>query len=238
MSQNKRKMGKNKRRGRRRQRMESDENTLARPQQISVFRSAGQVVSEQSIVDLHYYTTYNITNVGVSFASIRFRPNNVFDVDPALGSTATPGFAEMAALYGTYRVLGYEATVDVCNGEAFAVQVFAIPWSNLQTAPAANDTTTPSLPMNQLASVKVISAKGGMDRCVLKNNVDFAKVYSKQIMTDDSFAAKVTTGPGFVLYNVVGVIASGSSVLTAAGVSAFIHYRIRVMFYGRQVLTT
>jgi hypothetical protein len=203
-----------------------------------MYKSPGQVVPEQLIVDLHYYTTYNITNVGVGYASIRFRPNNVFDVDPVLGSTATPGFSEMAALYTTYRVIGYQATVDFCNAEAFAVHAFCIPWSNLQTAPAANDATTPSLIMNQLQRSRVISAKGGQDRTVLKQNVNFSKLYSKQVLTDDQYAAKVTTGPGFVLYHVVGALSSGSSVFTVAGVSTFIHYKIRVMFYGRQVLTT
>jgi len=162
----------------------------------------------------------------------------VFDIDPSLGSTATPGFTELAALYNTYRVLSYTSDVEVANGEAFAIQAVTIPWSNLQTAPTANDASTPELVSNQLSKKSILAAKGGQDRAKLRQHVNLARVYSKQALTDDQFSSKTNAGPGFVVYHVVGYTCAGTAVSTAAGMSAFIHYEINVMFYGRQVLTS
>lgn len=182
---------------------------------------------------LHYYTPITMSNAAASYVSVRYRPNNVFDVDPLVGSTAVPGFAELALIYGTYRLLGYEAVVDFVNAEAFAVQAFIYPWSNLQTAPSANDATTPELIVNQRAKSHVLSAQGGQDRIRLSQKVNLSTLYSNQVLTDDAFAAKVTTGPAFVIYHVVGAICPGAKVLTVAGISTFIHYYLRVKFYGR-----
>jgi hypothetical protein len=66
---------------------------------------------------LRFDAQSSILNAGNNHGNIRYSPTNAFDVDPTLGSSAMPGFAELGALYRFYRVNSFRVKVSVANRE-------------------------------------------------------------------------------------------------------------------------
>jgi len=202
-----------------------------------VFKSAtpGVVVPEISYVKLHYFAQYTINNATLKYADNRFVMNGVYDVDPLVGSTAIAGFSELAAFYQSYRALKCTVRVDFSNLEAFPVNVYMLPSRNPSTDPGSNNVGGLDWLMNPLSKYKQLSAVGGMDRCTLGQTVDFPTVYSKQVLTDDSYSAAVTANPSLKLYHIVGVT-SGTNLVS--GIAVTVHYTIWTQFYTPKLLLT
>jgi hypothetical protein len=78
---------------------------------------------------LTFNKSFTLINAGVAFGNQRFRPTYTYDVDPVLGSSAVPGFTELSALYGSYRVNWFRTIAAFSNQESFAEQVYMIPTS-------------------------------------------------------------------------------------------------------------
>jgi hypothetical protein len=68
-----------------------------------------------------------MNNAGSPYANVRFSPTSAYDVDPVVGSTAMPGFAEYSILYRFYRVHSSKILVDFANQEAFGLMVYITP---------------------------------------------------------------------------------------------------------------
>jgi len=86
-----------------------------------------RIVPRGMITTLTYCTTLNVANVGVGNCSIRFNPCYLYDVDPTLGSTAMPGYAEFATLYASYRTISSTIEVDFNNRESFQATAWICP---------------------------------------------------------------------------------------------------------------
>jgi len=54
-------------------------------------------------------------------------PNYVYDIDPAVGSTAVPGFTELAAIYRNYRLRRFKYWVQFANLDSDAAQCCVCP---------------------------------------------------------------------------------------------------------------
>jgi len=68
-----------------------------------------------------------MNNAGSAFANIRFTPTYCYDVDPALGSVAVPGFTEYGTLYRFYRLVSARIVVNFGNNEAFPLTAYVCP---------------------------------------------------------------------------------------------------------------
>jgi hypothetical protein len=63
-----------------------------------------------------------VTNAAGFAASVRFG-TNAYDVDPALGSTAMPGFTEFAGFYSRFRTMAIGYEFSLANQEAFPLSI-------------------------------------------------------------------------------------------------------------------
>jgi hypothetical protein len=123
--------------------------------------------------NLCFSKSVSINNAGGISANVRFCPTYVYDIDPTLGSTACPGFAELSVLYRYYRLNGSSITVDFLNYEAFPATVGVIP---LNFDPTANHsaTTTVSYMSDVLMHTGPVGAITGSSVKTIKHAVSTA----------------------------------------------------------------
>ncbi len=160
------------------------------------------------IVDMTYPdTVYQKNNVGSAYLSWRYRMNSVYDPDPTIGSGSVPGYTYYATAYGSYRVLDFGYNITLSNLEGSPVDVVCCPST---TDLGANYSFTNELFGNPHATVGLLSAKNGMDRCTLKGFIDLGKYYGNvtQYLGADSFGSGIGNNPSVVLHLNVGGVSS------------------------------
>jgi len=224
--------------GKRRGRLSGEEKMTAGSGTVAV-RTPGLIIPNQVISTLHYWSMVTFSNNGVSYTNNRYIPNQPYDVDPLVGSTAIAGLTEMAGFFSGMRAIKYRYCIDISNNEAFPVTVYCLPILQTGVDPTANTISGLDYPMNPLSKTFVLSAKGGQDRVKFRGTVDLAKKYTKQVLTDDSFASGIasTLASGFRIYFAIGAV-GGSSNFTTAGITTSSHFYINTVFFSRKELTT
>jgi len=164
---------------------------------------------------------------------VRFTPNGAYDVDPILGSTNTPGFAEMAILYSYYRVIKVGYRLEICNNETFPVRVYSV-LQNTDPGTVGNL----QFPGNPMAKSFLLSAKGGMDRTVLSDTKQVATVAgARGVEFEDNYRAVVTANPLDLIYLGIGGNSIGIAFLPN-GVTTTGTIKMWVRFYGSKALFT
>jgi len=163
-----------------------------------------------------------IVNVGLAYANERFEVTNAFDIDPTIGSTAMPGFTELAGIYRLYRVNGARYRVSFSNSEAFNVVAYVKavnfdPGSNtsgFQAYLSSNDV--------QLASLGPLT---GMNSITLEDTVtvgDFGGVVYTGQSDFYSGATNGSTVPSNNVWLIAGIYSGGAAQVLGAAISVSI----------------
>jgi hypothetical protein len=176
--------------------------------------------------------------IGSSFSSQRFRPTNVFDVDPVLGSTAVPGFQEMANIYATYRTVKSDVFLQMSqNGNQSAVSVVCVP---LNVDPGASPSSTVvSSWYGAFGNKSALMPQIGGPAITIRNTMTTERIFgTKAVYFDDNFAAPVSGGPTNNWYWAIGVNSAGNASGTAITTSGRIQVFMDVEFFNRLLVTT
>lgn len=188
------------------------------------------LISNLKWVDSSHYVLNNALS---SFATIRFRPSGVYDIDPVLGSTAVPGYNELTSLYGKYRTISSRIRVNFTNLEKFPVQVFVWP-TNFDLG--ANYAQVASAMSSPFAKNRTISSSGGMDHALLTHALDTSQIFgTDEVLYDDQFAASITTVPANNWFWNVGIWSPTNTLVN--GVMTLIEIDVTVQFTERIHLT-
>lgn len=186
-------------------------------------------------MDLVFAGSYGLTEgaVGVGTAKM-LRLNAPYDVDPSLGSTAVPGFNEMAALYYSYRV--HKVSVD-CN-MSFYGSTGGGAFGEISLFPTAQS----SVPSNASAwrvqrhgvtrTVYPAGAGSGLSVPRLRLDIDipkFLNISRTQYLASPWYSALCTSIPTTLVFCAVCLRSTGSS--TAASAIADIRVAMRIQFY-------
>lgn len=181
--------------------------------------------------------SYQVDKVSVNAAGndtmVRFAPNSAYDVDPTLGSTATPFFNEYASIYSYYRVIKVTYDVTVVNNEAFPLRCYSM-FANTDPGTIGHY----ALAGNPLVREGVVSAKGGMDRVRLRGSSTVSAVVgTKGVEMEDNFRAAVTASPVDLIWLGFGARSPGSGVAyyLANGVTVAGCIKMYVRFYDVKV---
>lgn len=194
-----------------------------------------QLFPTQTDATVGYSTTINLTAANPYYA-YPLRPNAAYDIDPSLGSTATQGLQEMAALYGKMRVLSYSGEVDFVSIGIYPTEVTLmhtrIP--NGVTAGGANvDLTLQDMnPMIQRAFLGHSYAGTGKHTFTFNKSISDI-VGNKAPLTDDLYESTTTGVPSEFTYLHLGAKASTGNASVVARVRLFLHVR----FTDRKLLT-
>jgi hypothetical protein len=173
--------------------------------------------------------------VGASAYAYRYAPSNAFDVDPLLGGVTMPGFDEFANVYASYRVLGSRIKVK-CTGIGTAGATIMVLPLNADPGAVVSAATIISWRGQPYCKSKLAGATGS-PAIEINNEMTTAKIYaSDMVLSDDNFAALVTTAPVNNWYWAVGLYQN--FVFATQPVVTDVQILVDVQFYDRKYLVT
>lgn len=202
---------------------------------MTMYKSPRTVMPSTYVTNLKYITDVVMTSVAGTQSSVRYT-NNAYDVDPTLGSTAMPGFAELAGVYARFRTLRISYKFSACNQEAFPVSVI----HGFAGTSIATTALSIQYAGNPLFSLGCLGPLTGQCRGRFSKSAALTEIVgSKQPLYDDLFTGSTTsstiTGTGLV-YCYFGVVTP--AVMTAAGIFLTTEITLQVQFYKPNFLLT
>lgn len=177
-------------------------------------------------------TTYLRNNAGNQGVSWRIR-TSAYDPDPVWTTGAIPGFTELAAIYGSYRVAGVHYDLELCNNEATPCQVAIVP-TNFDLG--ANYLSA-SLADYPYAKTRVLSRVTGDDKCRIRGYMSSYKlVGDAQTKYDTQWTSSTNANPTFnIWFNIQCILLNSASSLVT-GISQKAVYTFYVEFFDRKNL--
>lgn len=208
---------------------------LVRGQGAIMYKSPRMIMPAQYVTSLSYLVDYIVTAVGASQTSIQYR-TEAFDVDPALGSTAMPGFAEMATFYQRYRPLRMSYQFDVANQEAFTM-AYLHGFSNSAISAASLNLQYAGNPTFKTA---VVGPATGMNTKTFRGSTTVVNLRgTQQPLFDDLFTGSTTSATlatAGTTYCYLGLISPAA--MTALGSNVIVKITLQLQFYGLKPLLT
>lgn len=161
----------------------------------------------------------------------RYTPNAAYDVDPVLGSTSTPGFAEYAALYTYYRVERFRVHLVVTNLDNLSLSLYST-CSN--TDPGTAGTNYNGYAQSAFGKTfELAPFYSGRGTQTINQNIDVPKVLGMSTAQADSFRSVTTSIPTDLVYWGFGIY-SNAGTNFANGVGYTGYFEMHVRFYSRQ----
>lgn len=204
-------------------------------QRLRPFKQLALVISDKFQTRLTWSGVQSLTvPLGAAHAAYRFRPTAAFDVDPALGSTAMPGYAELSALYASYRVVQSRLRVSLVSPTSGTATCVCVPMNeDIGASPTYG--VISSLVGTPYNEYRVVGAAGSPP-----SNFDLTmsteKIFgSKAVYFDDAFASLVSTIPANNWFWVVALILP-AVVGGAQSYTFMVRLDIDVEFFQRRFL--
>lgn len=152
---------------------------------------------------LRFDAQSSILNAGVNHGNIRYTPTNAFDVDPILGSTSMPGFAELGAIYRFYRVNSWKVKVSAANRE---ITVGSICLAQLNFDPGANTANWQNYYSSRDSVKKYMGPLTGACQAELTMSGSVASLGGSDThtMINDNYSALTNAAPGNNIWIFIG----------------------------------
>ncbi len=207
------------------QRKRQGEFTLYVPPSIGV-------MPDRLKTTLKWWMSPPINLLAQNWALQKVNANGAYDPDPASGTTVPSGFAQLAAIYQTYRPYRGRIRVEVINPDpAVPVTVVVCP-TNLDQVGSANRVIQL---VQQPYAVKGIVSTQGSPPLILANEMTTEKLYgSPTTRYDDYFSALTNNNPANIWHWMIGFYAPAVHSVSAVVCNIFIEMDIE--FYDRKVL--
>jgi len=205
-------------------------------QSHTVVRARQLVAPDEMDVSLKYPIGGTLLNAAGTLKAQRWTPNAAYDVDPVLGSTSTPGFAEWATLYTYYRVVSYSVSIVIVNLETFPISVFSI---NSNIDPGTTGGSWRDYQAEPYCKYGVVAGSSGINKIRFFHKISCSKLLgSASVQQADSMRSLVTGVPADLLYYGIGLFA-----VTGANMTNGVYYQgniqMNIKFYARvNVLTS
>jgi len=200
----------------------------------TVVRSPEKVMPDEMDVVLGYPLGGQLAAAATTIAKV-WTPNAAWDVDPVLGSTSTPGFAEWATLYTYYRVFKYKIELEMCNLDTTPTSVYFV---HTNENPGTVGTSYLDYAAQAYCSHNMVGNSTGFNKLRYRKTINCAKLLgSAALETADSLRSLTNAVPSDLLFFGIGLRSPASTNLTNGCVySGYIFMTIR--FYGRQNILT
>lgn len=204
-----------------------------------IYRNLPTLWPDKTLIKMKYVDTNSIT---LTFAqnsqvpqTLRYRVNSLYDPNIATAlEQPIAGFAELAAMYTSYRVHAAKMSVRAESASG------SVP--TLAVCTLANQNNFPSTYLQTLASIgnpytvwDMMGLGVGASGLTLENYCKMDKLAgTKNISTDMGYSSAVTTNP---LYQLYGFVTMSPTFATGAGYSVAIVIEIEFWaeFFGREV---
>jgi len=177
---------------------------------------------------LSYHVQDVITNVAGTAASIRFT-TNAYDVDPALGSTAMPGFTEFAGFYARFRTLDMSYKFSCANQEAFSLTII----HGFSNSSIASGSVNINYAGNPLMGSTIVGPLTGDNTKVLRGKKTVVQITgTQQPLFDDIYTGSTsssTLASGGTKHCYCAILAPAA--LMAAGMLVTVEIKMLIRFY-------
>lgn len=224
-----------KQRANKKTRKQQQQNVLRVPHHQSIV-PRGMGLPSESVVNVGFSEFVNLNYAGTFFAYI-LNSNAPYDVDPAVGSTATQIHSEMSAFYQLCRVLSYTVEVDFQNYGVIPTEVTVL-HTNLANGVSAGGSAVDltAYDFNRFAQRRFLGhAYSGNAGCTIKSTHSIASIVgSATPITDDNYASSVGAVPSDRTYILIGAKAASGSLT----VWVRVRLQMQVKYYDRKVLST
>lgn len=189
------------------------------------------VYPDEMDVILDYPAGFVMVDAGSQHIAKRFQVNCPYDVDPTLGSTSTPGFAEWASFYSYSRTVKAQITCHTSNLCTNPIGVFLINSNSDPGTAGTNYFDMACFPNNKHA---VLSLQGGgKDTVTFSQSYSLSKITGSSVVeTDDNFASLNNTVPANKVWFGVGGLSLTANNITP-GVAVLVYIRMWIRFYER-----
>jgi len=186
--------------------------------------------ADSMTVKLRYPIRGTLATVGTVIAK-RWTPNAAYDVDPVLGSTSTPGFAEYAALYTYYRVEKFKTHVTFSNLDNLSISLYSVV-SN--TDPGTAGTNYNGYAQSAFGrTFELAPFYSGRGTVTLNQTVPIPQLLGMNMAQADSFRSVTTSIPTDLVYWGFGIYSNaGTNFANGVGYTGYIEMHVR--FYSRQ----
>lgn len=200
--------------------------------------------SVTSIMPDRFYTTLRFYGLGslivptiTGAIGARYRPTSAYDIDPVIASTATPGFAELAAFYGAYRVTTSKITLIVANTTTTQGALVVICPLLVDPGASPSAATVAAWTENPYAK-HVLVGTAGSPSIKFSVSMSTEKLFgSKMVYFDDNWTAATSTSPVNNWYWAIGAYCPAIPG-AAVTVNLDISIEIGVEFFQRKVLSS
>jgi len=202
---------------------------------LVMYSSPRAVMPPQYNTRLKYIIDTVVTNVAATQASVRYR-TDAFDVDPTLGSTAMPGFTELAGLYARFRTTRLSYKFSVANQEAFTMAIL----HGFSRTSIASGSLNLQYAGNPLFRTSMLGPATGKGTGIYRGSSSIVGIYgTRQPMFDDIFTGSTTSSTlsaNGTAYCYLGIISPVA--LTALGVNLVAEITLDVQFYAPTFILT
>jgi hypothetical protein len=165
----------------------------------------------------------------------RYRPSSAYDIDPALGSTAMPGYTELAAFYQTYRVTMSRMKIIVVNPSPVTTATVAMGPVNFDPGATPSAGYITAMAGQPYAQYKLAGLLGSPP-ITLESTMSTEKIFgSRQIYFDDNFNSLVTGIPINNWFWVIGLALPGAPA-SAIIFQILIEIDVGIEFFDRKPL--
>lgn len=190
--------------------------------------------ADSTSVKLRYPISF-IASGAVTRKAFRWTPNAPYDVDPVLGSTATPGYSEYAAMYTYSRVERYRVKMTFTNLDNIPIALYTY-HSNVD--PGTAGTSAVDYAQSFKGRTELLApfyASSGS--FTLNDTVDTSRILGMSMSQADSFRSAVASVPADLLWWGF-TVATMTGVNFTSGVAYEGYIEMTIRFYGRQTLLT
>lgn len=179
-------------------------------------------------VTLRYSVFKQIVNAGFQYANVRYNPTYCYDVDPLLGSTAMPGFAEYGAIYRLYRLRSSTIVARFSNTEGSAMVCFVTP---LNYDPGSNATPQGFMLSSTLCKKFLLGNTNGNGIGLIRHGISTDVIAGvRDVQVTDTYVGTTSgsAAPANSWYWAVGIASSANQV---TGVYVDIDMQCEIEFF-------
>lgn len=200
----------------------------------------GTILPDEVQTTVTYTTQFILSNLTNYYFAYPFYTNAPYDVDPALGSTATQGHSEMSTLYGMCRVVRYKYVVEFCNTGVFPSTVVVLHRNTNLASAGGSATDFTSYIGNPGVQHALLGANTGPSKAVIKGSRDIQSVIgSESSNLADNYASAINGVPADTTFLEVGTkILSPAGNYLIHGVGVVITLKMITRYYQRKQFTT
>jgi hypothetical protein len=201
---------------------------------LTMYNSPRIIMPAEFDVTLSYNVQTLVNNVGGLLASTRYG-TNAYDVDPSIGSTAMPGFAEFAGFYAKFRTIAIGYKFSCANKESFPVTII----HGFSNSVVASGSLNIPYVGNPFWGTTIAGPLTGMCKATVFGKRSVCEITgTQQPLFDDLYTGSTTSSTlatGSTKWAYLGLV---SDTLMVSGVIVNVHITLDIRFFYMNFLLT